>query len=312
MFILFNKMLSKINAHPRDSRIVFQDEGHIYTIEGFNGHPISVTTVIHKFFPEFDAEKIIGNMMKGKNWKNSKYYGMSKEEIKKKWKDDGESASKLGTAMHKAIEDYINAEASPPVDELTSCLNQLSLIKIPTVEEITTSSGNIYTIPTIEEQLPKYIIPKVPDVATQTHEFDLFLKFWSELKIGSPGLQAYRTEWLVFDEAKRVAGSIDMTLADADGNIIICDWKRSKEIKRSNLYQKGLKIFNHLDDCNYNHYCLQLNIYRHILETHYGKKIIGMFLVVFHPNNDDYIFIQVPPLQKEVDDLWNQLPIEHK
>lgn len=304
-------MLSKINAHPRDSNITFQDDGHIYTIKDMNGHPISVTTIIHKFFPEFNADKIIDKMMNSKKWENSRYHGLSREEIKLQWKENGESASKLGTTMHKAIEDYINNEIGPKVDELIYSLVQLN-IKVPTVEEIINCSEVISQckIPTVEEQLLSLIIPKVPDVATQTREFSLFLKFWKELKMGSPTFKAYRTEWLVYDEAKRIAGSIDFTLVNDNGDIIIFDWKRSKEIKKSNLYQKGLKIFAHLDDCNYNHYCLQLNIYRHILETDYGKKVVGMFLIVLHPNNNDYIFIRVPPLQKEIVDLWNELPID--
>ena len=301
-------MLSKINAHPRDANISFEEEGHLYTIKGMEGHPISVTTVIHKLFNEFNAEKIIDNMMKGKNWKTSKYHGMTRDEIKKQWKDNGESASKLGTAMHKAIEDYINDEANPKIDDFSMCLAGLSL-KVPSLEEIEkVPEETECKIPTIEEQSPKWILPRVPDVATQTREFTFFLKFWKELKDGTPGIRAYRTEWLVYDMAKRLAGSIDLTLTLENGDIIICDWKRSKEIKKTNLYQKGLKIFSHLEDCNYNHYSLQLNIYRHILETHYGKRVIGLFLVVLHPNNEDYIFIQVPFLQKEIEDLWNVLP----
>lgn len=356
-------MLSKINSHPRDSNITFEEEGHVYTIEGMSGHPISVTTVIHKFFPEFDADKIIDNMMRGKKWESSKYYGMSREEIKQQWKQNGETASKLGTAMHKAIEDYINNEVTPEIDniatseeidkaiedyfndEATSKINNIPTLaetneviskmyniptleennkaieattnigKIPTLEEIDKASnfyGEIFelNIPTIEEQTIPMVFPKVPDVSTQTREFELFLKFWEGLKIGSPGFRAYRTEWLVYDMTKRLSGSIDLTLVNEKGDIIICDWKRSKEIKKSNLYQKGFKIFAHLDDCNYNHYCLQLNIYRHILETHYEKNVVGMFLVVLHPNNDDYILIQVPRLQEEILALWNELPLD--
>ena len=123
-------MLSEINPHPRDSKIVFQDEGHLYTIEGLKGHPISVTTVIHKFFPEFDADKIIDKMMKKRTWEDSKYYGLNPEEIKNQWKENGQSASKLGTVMHKAIEDFINEEIMPKEDN-----SPQSPIKIPTLKK---------------------------------------------------------------------------------------------------------------------------------------------------------------------------------
>lgn len=275
-----HKMLAQINAHPRDSKIRFQDEGHIYFIEGMEGHPISVTTLIHKFFPDFNSDKVIAHMMKSKNWEQSPYFGMTKEEIQQQWKENGEKASALGTAMHNAIEDYINDEAAGKV----SCGKELQLA---------------------ESKLP--IFPPVP---TQTIEFGYFLRFWKELKVGTADFKAYRTEWLVFDEEKRLAGSIDLVLSNSKGDIIICDWKRSKEIKFNNKYQKGLKVLSHLEDCNYEHYCLQLNIYRHLLETKYGKKVVGMFLVIFHPNQSQHQLINVPKRQKEIDDIWDLLPME--
>ena len=213
--------------------------------------------------------------------------------------------------MHKAIEDHINEEVifkNSPI--------KLS-VQIPTLEEIDKVSEELSKckIPTVEEQCSPLKLPKVPNMATQTHEFDLFLRFWKDLKIGSPDFRPHRTEWSVYDENKRISGNIDLTLTNNAGDIIICDWKRSKEIKKGNLYQKGLKIFSHLDDCNYNHYCIQLNVYRQLLETNYEKKVVGMFLVILHPNYEKYLFIPVPKLQKEIDDLWALLPLtfdEHK
>ena len=37
------------------------------------------------------------------------------------------------------------------------------------------------------------------------------------------------------------------------------------------------------------HYCLQLNFYRHILMTKYNKKVVGMMLVILHPNQETYL-----------------------
>lgn len=286
-------MLAQINAHPRDKNIVFQEEGHLYTINGMSGHPISVTTLIHRFFPKFDADKVIDKMMNSRNWETSKYYGMTKEEIKALWEKERDDATIKGTAMHRSIEDYINDEFQ-------------NLAKLPTCfEQDCTVNGLAETL----SKLNFTVSASLPNPSTQTKEFEYFLRFWSDLKKGSPGFKPYRTEWLVYDEDKRLAGSIDFTMEGPNGEIIIFDWKRSKEIKKENSYQKGFHCLKHLDDCNYNHYCLQLNIYRHILETRYGKKVAGMFLVVFHPDNDDYIFIPVPVMQKEIEDIWSELPL---
>ena len=110
--------LSKINKHPLDDHIKFDEGPHIYTIDG-DSNFTSVTTWIHKHFSKFDADKIIHNMMNGKNWETSKYYGMTKYQIKKLWRDNGKQASSAGTKMHQDIEDFYN-NLNPKNDSIES------------------------------------------------------------------------------------------------------------------------------------------------------------------------------------------------
>jgi ATP-dependent exoDNAse (exonuclease V) beta subunit len=247
-------MLSVINPHPRDINITFKEENHEYTVVGIEGKPTSVTTLIHKYFPEFDADAVITKMMSSRNWPHSKYYGQKREEIKDGWDKNKDEASRLGTIMHQRIEDYLN---SKEVD--------------------------------------------VPD----TKEFLMFIQFWNSLTTQYPTLRPYRTEWLVYDEDVGVAGSIDCVLTDANGNLVIIDWKRSKEIKFSNRYEKGNYPFHLNDNCNYIHYSFQLNFYRHILETKYGKNVIFMMLVVLHPNQSAYMCHVVNRI--DISGLWPSL-----
>jgi len=95
--------LATKNAHPRDKNITFQEEGHKYTVCGESDYT-SVTTWIHSFIENFDADKIITNMMESKNWKTSKYYGKTREEIKAIWDANRDSASSAGTKLHYDIE----------------------------------------------------------------------------------------------------------------------------------------------------------------------------------------------------------------
>ena len=62
---------------------------------------------------------------------------------------------------------------------------------------------------------------------------------------------------------------------------------------------------SHLPDSNYWHYCLQLNIYKYILESKYGKTVTDLYLVCMHPNNknNSYQRIKVVDLSKEVEEL---------
>lgn len=135
---------------------------------------------------------------------------------------------------------------------------------------------------------------------TIAKEFEQFRIFYIAVHSGLH-LTPYRTEWCVFDEDYHVAGSIDMSFIDeTTGEIHLYDWKRTPCLKKENRFQRGFCPLSHLDDCKYNHYSLQLNIYKFILESKYDKKIAKMHLVCLHPDNQSYIMEEVFDLQKEV------------
>lgn len=110
MYHTQTNMLSAINAHPRDSRIQFDEPTHIYTIDGSSEDYISVTKLVHKCFEEFNADEVISKTMKSRNWPNSPWHGMSRQEIKDAWEKSGKEASDAGTLMHANIENFYNGE----------------------------------------------------------------------------------------------------------------------------------------------------------------------------------------------------------
>ena len=170
--------------------------------------------------------------------------------------------------------------------------------------------------------------PPAPDT---TQEFTYFLNFNDEYK---SILRPYRTEWTVFHEEARIAGSIDMvyeliepsaddtttdTTTDtsissepvAGGRnppLVIYDWKRCREITKTNRANKFAThpAIEHLPDTNYWHYALQLNIYKYILQTKYGKTITDLYLIVLHPEAQNYQRIKLPDLQTEVSALFEE------
>jgi hypothetical protein len=268
-----SELLSEKNKHPRDAGIVFDEEPHIYTIlDDPQSEYTSVTTWNHSHFAEFDADKIIDKMMSNKErWKKSKYYPKTKEQIKAEWEAAGKEASELGTRMHKAIELYYNIQNDKPHngnDKLQSDEQQ----------------GDE---PQNDEQ--------------QSTEFRYFLEFARDFK----HLRPYRTEWMIYDTELKFAGSVDMLFENPDGTLEIYDWKRSKEIKMDNPWQSShTPCIQHLPDCNYVHYCLQLNTYREMLERNYQVKIGGMYLVILHPTQTTYQRIKVQDLREEIRDLF--------
>jgi very-short-patch-repair endonuclease len=84
------------NKHPRDSRIRFYPEPHTYTID--NTPAPSASTIIAKFFPEFDSVY----------WSNRKApeLGMTADEVALMWRTKGEKAAQEGTFLHEQIENF--------------------------------------------------------------------------------------------------------------------------------------------------------------------------------------------------------------
>ena len=136
-------------------------------------------------------------------------------------------------------------------------------------------------------------------------EFQYFHNFVNDHK----ELEPYRTEWIVYDTNKKLAGSIDMIFKNKDGTLDIYDWKRCKQIVKTNSFNKWAitKCIEHLPDTNYWHYSLQLNTYKKIIEDNYGFKVNNLYLVCLHPENknNNYQKIKVPILNNEIEELFN-------
>jgi ATP-dependent exoDNAse (exonuclease V) beta subunit len=79
---------------------------------------------------------------------------------------------------------------------------------------------------------------------------------------------SFLPEQLLYSTKYKVAGTADMLVVTKEKTSIL-DWKTNKEIKLSNKYQKMLGICSHLDDCSFNHYVLQLNLYAFLLKEMY-------------------------------------------
>jgi ATP-dependent exoDNAse (exonuclease V) beta subunit len=85
----------------------------------------------------------------------------------------------------------------------------------------------------------------------------------------------------------------------------LVDWKTNKRIDKNSFRNKKgiLPSSEHLEDCNFVHYSLQLTFYRYILERYYGLEIGSQTL--FHlKENDTYEIFNV---EYKSEDLINML-----
>ena len=91
-------------------------------------------------------------------------------------------------------------------------------------------------------------------------------------------------EHLVYLKSIGVCGQADVVEV-VNGKINITDYKTNKEIKDKGftnwegITNKMFRPVNHLDDCNLNHYNLQLSIYAYIIKKHNPKLKIGKLTI---------------------------------
>ncbi|MCH8519202.1 MAG: PD-(D/E)XK nuclease family protein [Nanoarchaeota archaeon] len=138
-----------------------------------------------------------------------------------------------------------------------------------------------------------------------TTEFKQYLNFKNEFS----NLKIIISEYRVFDEELSIAGTIDCIMQDSDSKeFYIFDWKRVKEIKETSQ-DNALYPLEHLANTNYWKYALQLNMYKYILEKHYGVIISGLYLVQFHEEKEDFNVVKVVNMEYEITKILKYIEV---
>lgn len=144
-------------------------------------------------------------------------------------------------------------------------------------------------------------------------------------------------EHFVYLKSHGICGQSDRVEV-VGGYVDIIDYKTNKEIKKEGyrnwegITQKMLPPVGHVDDCNLNHYALQLSMYMYIILRHNptlkpGKLIVHHIQFMEHPEKDKYgnpVFVkdydsnpivrniipyEVPYMKNEVKDLLKTIII---
>lgn len=265
-------VLASINSHQRDQNIKFYEYGHKYEVlTDKSSKYTSVTTWIHQLFPKFNADEIIKNIMNSKSWApGHKYWGMTAEEIKQSWTNNGNAVATAGTNMHYNIECFMNnCKLSPNY----------------THKDLLDNNNNKYDYD--EWQFFLNFIQDFPDLKPYRTEW---LVYDEKAKLSGSIDMVYENPdgtLSIYDwkRSKEISGENPFN-----------KFAIEPEIK-------------HIPDTNFWHYSLQLNIYKAILERNYGKVVKELYLVRLHPNhpNKTYELIPVPLLDKEIKSLFDKL-----
>lgn len=260
--------LATKNAHPRDRFVCFSDVGHMYFVCGTSEGYVSTTGFIHSFFSDFPAEEHATRIVNRKDFRTNKRY-------QKYWSlVEGGKSGMLGkeSIVQKIIQMWkrLGHEAAEKGTRIHRCIELYYNGCLPK-----------------SEKLPM--------------EFTSHFSKYAKMMEGA-GWKPYRTEWLIYDMDHKITGSVDAVFYHPKKKVwCIRDWKRSKKISKYGFGRRGKNGLNRLQDCNWMHYSLQLNIYKYFLELHYGVVIQDMAIVVLHENNKSYVEMFAQSMHADVE-----------
>jgi len=173
----------------------------------------------------------------------------------------------------------------------------------------------------MHENIEKYYNMEPYDHTTR--EFELFMNFVKD----HPHLLPIRTEWFICSEKHKLGGAIDMFYYNMiTKRYVIADWKRCQKLPTQGFCRCPAKrsvdswvkkhdrsectafgtseITKDIEDCKFTHYVMQLNIYRLMLKKYYRIVVDEMFLVVLHPDQENYRKMDVPVWEEPTREMF--------
>ena len=108
-------------------------------------------------------------------------------------------------------------------------------------------------------------------------------------------------EVIIYSEELKISGTVDLLLYDKNSNQwIIMDWKTSKKIDTKSYKNKRgiLPASSNIEDTKFNHYAVQLSLYRYLLEEYYNLKISQHLIV--HLKDEQCVGLHVPYMKNNI------------
>lgn len=259
-----------IDERYNSNFLYFEEKEHKYTDTCGNEY-LSVTTLIGKYHEKFDA----------KHWARikAKEQGKTEKQILREWDRIKDEACERGTIKHNGIENAIK-----DVSQFKDAIKYLSMIE----------SGRCVTVADIPNLIPKPLdVEKFKEATGNKYEeiyrvFDFYIQ---------RGYTIY-SEIALFLMDYLISGTIDI-LCIRDNDFVILDWKTNRDGLKfeSGYYKKDkttipnqltnewvstdkrmLPPLGHMQDCNGNHYTMQLSLYAIGVEMILGIPCVGLGL----------------------------------
>lgn len=260
----------------RDTRydeifLYFKEEGHKYNDTLGNSYT-SVTTLIHdNYVPKFDKNYWLH--------KKARELGVSEKALEKQWQAIADEACARGTKTHNDLEDAIKE-----VSKFKNAIKYLTNI----------NSGRVVSVADIPNFNAKPLDIEAFKEATNNKYDEIYrvFKFYTDR-----GYTIY-SEIGAFLIDYLISGTIDI-LCIRDTDFVILDWKTNRNGLQfeSGYYKKDkttkpaqltnewvskdvrmLPPLGHLQDCNGNHYTMQLSMYALMVELILDIPCVGLGL----------------------------------
>lgn len=278
-----------MKVDKQNGTVCFNEEAHTYWNENDNEKYISVTTLIERFTQPFDKEfwsayKALEKLIPADNWKMEK-------------------KSLLNTRkFNKEILDVYD------IDELTFNKTQQGILD----EWDQTNRESCERGTKIHAELENSMYKMGANVSLK--KFGIGGKFIcdkgrTKLDLESGVYPEYLISRTSKDGILRIAGQIDLLVKNGN-EIIICDWKTNKEIKTHSGFDtktkstaKMLYPLNTLEDCNFNHYTLQLSTYAWMVKKLNPNFVIKDLILVHFGHQGNQTIYKLPYLEKEVEKM---------
>ena len=114
------------------------------------------------------------------------------------------------------------------------------------------------------------------------------------------------SEVIVYSTELKIAGTVDILALDkTTGRYELIDWKTSKKIETVSYgYKMGTsRTTDAVMDCNFNHYALQLSLYRYLLENYYDIDVHNQLIA--HLQDDGARSLVAPYMQDHIVAMLN-------
>ena len=245
------------------SDILFLEKNHTYKISG-NLAKYSVSGLIKKYEKPFESKKIASFI--------ARRDGFTIEEVLEKWDFSRDYSCHKGSEFHKFVENFL-ARKQTSIDR-------------ESIKQFFFTRKNFLT----ETSISEYCM----ELTKAIKNFINFYTWWKQDHI------LIKSEFVIGDIESSICGTIDnLSYNKKTKELVIFDYKTNKEIKKNNQYgEKFLKPFNHLDNCEFNKYSLQMSLYATILEKITAFSVPKSYIVWVN-GETNYELIECLDLKEE-------------